>query len=88
MLCSYGAYFGNLSAEVSIPKLDPNVLGVYAGTNGANNATLVVVNKDPSSPVALNLSGLPNGKYFIRHFGGKAGVAKYQVSNCVWSKDS
>ena len=77
----YGTYFGSLSAEVSIPKLNPDTLGVYAGTNILhNNATIVVVNKDPDTPVALDLSGIPQGQYFVRHFGGQAGVAKFQAS--------
>ena len=79
---SYGTLFGSHSAEVSIPSLDPDLLGVYAGTNAHhNNATLVVVNKDPVNPVALHLAGLPAGHFFMRHFGGQAGVAKYQVQS-------
>ena len=86
-MCRYGTYFGSLSAEVSIPGLNPDTLGVYAGTNpGHNNATVVVVNKDPASPVALRLSGISSGNYFVRHFGGEAGVAKYQV--CITSLNS
>ncbi|THH33310.1 hypothetical protein EUX98_g939 [Antrodiella citrinella] len=65
----YGTLFGSNSAQVSIPSLNPDLLGVYAGTNAQhNNATLVVVNKDPDSPVALHLAGLPAGHYFLRHF--------------------
>jgi hypothetical protein len=75
----FGTHFGNSSADVNIPSLNPDTLGVYAGTNGGNNASLVIVNKDPNNAVALNLSGLPNGMYFLRHFGGQAGIAKYQV---------
>ncbi|KAF7977906.1 hypothetical protein HWV62_2470 [Athelia sp. TMB] len=74
-----GTHFGSSSASVNIPQLNPDTLGVYAGTNGGSNASLVIVNKDPSSPVALNLSGLPAATYLLRHFGGAAGVAKYQV---------
>ncbi|KZP33303.1 carbohydrate-binding module family 1 protein [Athelia psychrophila] len=74
-----GTYFGSSSASVSIPQLNPDTLGVYAGTNGGSNASLVIVNKDPSNPVALNLTGLPSATYLIRHFGGEAGVAKYQT---------
>ncbi|KAK7688489.1 hypothetical protein QCA50_008027 [Cerrena zonata] len=82
----YGIYFGDLSAQVSIPKLDPNVLGVYASTNSLhNNATLVVVNKSPTDPVALDISGIPKGNYFLRHFGGQAGVAKFQTTISIES---
>jgi hypothetical protein len=73
---------------VNIPSLNPDTLGVYAGTNGGNNVSLVIVNKDPNNPVALNLSGIPNGVYFLRHFGGKAGIAKYQVCAGVQSPQS
>ena len=78
--CSYGKYFGNQSALVSITGYNPDLLGVYAGTDSTrHNLSLVIVNKDPSKAVALSLSGVPVGSYFLRHFGGQAGVAKYQV---------
>lgn len=80
-ICRYGTYFGNSSAKVDIPSLNPDTLGVYAGTNGGNNLSMVIVNKDPTNPVVLNLSGIPSGTYFLRHFGGQAGIVKYQV--CV-----
>ncbi|KZT35296.1 hypothetical protein SISSUDRAFT_990707 [Sistotremastrum suecicum HHB10207 ss-3] len=81
----FGTFFGSSSAQVSIPGFDPDVLGVYAGTNGGSNLTLVVVNKDPSGPVSLNLGGVPAGTYFLRHFGGEAGVAKYQTTISITS---
>ncbi|KAI0790933.1 glycoside hydrolase family 44-domain-containing protein [Abortiporus biennis] len=82
----YGTYFGTESADVSITGLNPDTLAVYAGTNTLhNNATLVVINKDPDTPVALKLSGIPTGSYFLRHFGGQAGVAKYQTTISVSS---
>jgi hypothetical protein len=56
-----------------------DVLGVYASTTDGKKPTLVIVNKDVV-PVNLALSNIPAGKYFIRHFGGAAGVAKWQVS--------
>ena len=77
--CSYGVKFGNLSLQVNVTNFDPNVLGVYASTSSNNKVSLVVINKDASNPVALNVSGLPTGKYTLRHFGGQAGVAKWQV---------
>lgn len=54
-------------------------MGVYAAKGTGTGNSLVVVNKDPSKPLALNVSGLASGNYFIRHFGGGAGVAKWQV---------
>lgn len=75
-----GNTFGDLSAKVTVTSFNPDVLGVYAGTDGRSKPTIVIVNKDPSKPVSLNISGIPTGKYFIRHFGGQAGVAKFQVS--------
>ncbi|CAL1698040.1 unnamed protein product [Somion occarium] len=80
----YGTYFGDLNAQVSIPKIDPDVLSVYAGTNILrNNATLIIVNKHPKDPVALDLAGVPKGTYFLRHFGGQAGIAKFQTTVAV-----
>ncbi|THG98524.1 hypothetical protein EW026_g3685 [Hermanssonia centrifuga] len=75
----YGVQFGSLSLPVNIDKFNPDTLGIYAATSGSK-VSLVVVNKDPSSPVALAVSSLPTGKYFLRHFGGQAGVAKFQAS--------
>ncbi|TCD68984.1 hypothetical protein EIP91_009206 [Steccherinum ochraceum] len=84
----YGTFFGDHSAQVSIPSFNPDLLGVYAGTNAqGNNASLVVVNKDPTNPVSLHLAGLPAGHYFLRHFGGQAGVAKYQTTIKIDSAD-
>lgn len=74
-----GRQFGNSSAQVDIPSLDPDTLGVYAGTFGGQNATLVVVNKDPNNTVSLNLTGIAEGQYYMRHFGGQAGAAKFEV---------
>jgi hypothetical protein len=75
----YGVYFGSSSAQVNLANPNPDTLGVYAGTEAGGTLTLVIVNKDPSSPVAFDLANMPTGKYFLRHFGGAAGVAKWQV---------
>ncbi|KAH8084875.1 glycoside hydrolase family 44-domain-containing protein [Cristinia sonorae] len=84
----YGTTFGSQSAEVSIPSFNPDLLGIYAGTNAQhNNATLVVVNKDPVNPVSLHLAGLPAGSFFLRHFGGQAGIAKFQTTIKIDSAD-
>ena len=56
-----------------------DTLGVYASTTDGKKVTLVIVNKD-TSPVNLGISNIPAGTYFMRHFGGDAGVAKWQVS--------
>lgn len=77
----YGVHFGSSTAQVNLANPNSDTLGVYAGTEDGI-LTLVIVNKDPSDPVALALSNVPTGKYFVRHFGGAAGVAKYQVSFC------
>jgi len=76
----YGTHFGGSSLPVTVKNFDPDLLGVYAGADNGRNMTLVIVNKDPTKPVALNLSGLPKGTYFLRHFGGQAGVAKFQTT--------
>ncbi|KAL0576292.1 hypothetical protein V5O48_005701 [Marasmius crinis-equi] len=79
-----GNAFGSLSAKATVTGFNPNILGVYAGTDGHSKPTLVIVNKD-TKPVSLNLTGVPTGKYFIRHFGGAAGVAKYQTTQSLKS---
>ena len=38
----------------------------------------MIINKDVQ-PVGLYLANVPTGKYFLRHFGGAAGAAKWQV---------
>jgi hypothetical protein len=57
--------------------------GVYAATEG-NVLSLIIINKD-TKPLALYLTNLPSGNYFFRHFGGAAGVAKWQVNQEVSS---
>ncbi|TFK42363.1 glycoside hydrolase family 44-domain-containing protein [Crucibulum laeve] len=73
----YGVHFGSSSAQVNLASPNPDTQGVYAGTEGGK-LTLVIVNKNPSTPVAFDLANVPTGSYFIRHFGGAAGVAKWQ----------
>ncbi|TFL04621.1 glycoside hydrolase family 44-domain-containing protein [Pterulicium gracile] len=75
----YGTYFGTQSLPVTVTNGSPDLLGVYAAKGTGTGNSLVVVNKDPSKPLALNVSGLASGNYFIRHFGGGAGVAKWQT---------
>ncbi|KAF5377193.1 hypothetical protein D9615_006454 [Tricholomella constricta] len=80
----YGAYFGSSSAQVNLANPKPDVLGVYAGTE-LGKLTLVIVNKDPAETMAFDLANVPSGKYFIRHFGGAAGVAKWQTNITIKS---
>uniref|UniRef100_A0A0W0EXF2 Glycoside hydrolase family 44 catalytic domain-containing protein n=1 Tax=Moniliophthora roreri TaxID=221103 RepID=A0A0W0EXF2_MONRR len=74
----YGTYFGSSSAQVNLATPNPDILGVYAGTDNGK-LSLVIVNKSPSAPVTFNLANIPTGSYFLRHFGGGAGVAKWQT---------
>jgi len=75
----YGIHFGSSAAQVTLET--PNAAdtyGVYAATEG-NILSLIIINKD-TKPLALYLTNLPSGNYFFRHFGGAAGVAKWQTS--------
>lgn len=65
---------------VDVKGFNPDVLGVYASQDARGKKSVVVLNKNPRNATALSLSGLPSGDYFFRHFGGGAGVAKWQVS--------
>ncbi|KAG6819625.1 hypothetical protein H0H93_010045, partial [Arthromyces matolae] len=76
----YGTFFGSYSAQVNLANPQPNILGLYAGVDSNGSLSLVIINKDPVNPVAWDLANVPFGKYFVRHFGGAAGVAKWQVS--------
>jgi hypothetical protein len=75
--------FPPYSAQVSLSapaNASANVLGVYAGTDAAaKKVSLVLVNKDVT-PVALALSNVPAGTYFMRHIGGASGMAKWQTT--------
>ena len=74
----YGTYFGSSSAQVKLNTPLPDTQSVYAGLE-KGKLSLVILNKNPDTPIAFDLSEVPSGKYFIRHFGGGAGVAKWQV---------
>ncbi|KAF9051974.1 glycoside hydrolase family 44-domain-containing protein [Panaeolus papilionaceus] len=75
----YGTYFGSRSAQVTLTKPNPDIFSVFAGTQN-NKATLVILNKDPKAVQSFSLTGVPPGSYFVRHFGGGAGVAKWQTT--------
>ncbi|KAI0821497.1 glycoside hydrolase family 44-domain-containing protein [Irpex lacteus] len=76
----YGTFFPSNSVQVNLANRTEDVLGVYAGADGnGKTITVVIVNKDVN-PVGLYLANVPTGKYFLRHFGGGAGVAKWQTT--------
>ncbi|KAF8969727.1 glycoside hydrolase family 44-domain-containing protein [Flammula alnicola] len=75
----YGTHFGSSSAQVNLASPNPDTQGVYAGTENGK-LTLVIVNKNPDTPISFYLANVPTGTYFIRHFGGQAGVAKWQTT--------
>ncbi|KAJ7604485.1 glycoside hydrolase family 44-domain-containing protein [Roridomyces roridus] len=76
----FGTFFGAYSAQMNIATPNPDTQGAYAGTDTDGKLTLVIVNKNPDTPIAFDLSNVPFGSYFMRHFGGEAGVAKWQTT--------
>ncbi|KAJ7480887.1 glycoside hydrolase family 44-domain-containing protein [Mycena latifolia] len=78
----FGTYFGSNSAQVNLATPNPDTQGVFAGTEGGK-LTLVIVNKNPDTPIAFYLANMPFGAYFLRHFGGEAGIAKWQTDITV-----
>jgi len=76
----FGTFFGSTSVPVNLTTPNPDTQGVFAATE-KNKLSLVVVNKNPDTAIAFDLANVPSGQYFIRHFGGEAGVAKWQVSH-------
>jgi hypothetical protein len=77
-LNSSGTYFGSTGVQVNLANKDAaNTYGVYAAADDGK-LSVVIVNKD-TNPLALDLSNVPQGSYFMRHFGGVSGVAKWQV---------
>ncbi|KAF7303616.1 Endoglucanase A [Mycena indigotica] len=82
----FGTTFAANSAQVNLATPLPDTQGVYAGTE-KGKLTLVIINKNPDKPIAFQVSNLPKGKYFLRHFGGQAGLAKWQTNIAVTSID-
>ncbi|KAJ7107820.1 glycoside hydrolase family 44-domain-containing protein [Mycena epipterygia] len=82
----FGVYFGANSAQVNLATPNPDTQGVYAGTENGK-LTLVIVNKNPDTPIGFALANMPFGSYFMRHFGGEAGIAKWQTNITVSSND-
>ncbi|KAG6825457.1 hypothetical protein H0H92_003646, partial [Tricholoma furcatifolium] len=81
----YGTYFGAYTAQVNLANPTPDTFGLYAGTDTDGKLSLVLVNKDPVNAIAYYVANVPFGTYFIRHFGGEAGVAKWQASPALYS---
>ncbi|KAG8824630.1 hypothetical protein FRC17_009065 [Serendipita sp. 399] len=74
-----GTFFGSKTAQVNFATSNAaNTYGIYAATEGSV-LSFVIVNKD-TKPLAFDLSNVPQGQYFLRHFGGAAGVAKWQTT--------
>ena len=63
---------------MNLASPNPDLYGLYAGTEGGK-LSLVVVNKSPDTPLTFDLANVPTGTYALKHFGGGAGVAKWQV---------
>lgn len=74
----YGTYFGDTSVKVKLASLQPDTQAVYVSMQ-KGKYSVVIVNKNPTAAIAFDLSQIPGGSYFVRHFGGAAGVAKWQV---------
>ncbi|CAK5284891.1 unnamed protein product [Mycena citricolor] len=74
----FGTFFGASTAQVTLSTPNPDTQGVFAATDKNGTLSLVVVNKNPQVPVSFAVQKMPAGTYFVRHFGGAAGVAKWQ----------
>ncbi|KAH7105896.1 glycoside hydrolase family 44-domain-containing protein [Auriculariales sp. MPI-PUGE-AT-0066] len=84
----YGTTFGDLSTQFS-PSLGKvawnNVNGFYSSKDSAGGKqSYVYINKD-TKPVGIYISNIPTGTYFLRHFGGAAGLAKWQTQITIRS---
>ncbi|KAG8960613.1 hypothetical protein FRC05_006721 [Tulasnella sp. 425] len=77
----YGTYFGSNSVQVNMADNIDNIFGLYAGVD-SGKVSLVFVNKN-TSPMAFYISNVPTGKYFVRHFGGASGNAKWQTTTVL-----
>ncbi|KAF9269904.1 hypothetical protein L218DRAFT_1071416 [Marasmius fiardii PR-910] len=82
------AFFGSTSLKVTLPSSSsPDTVGVYAAT-ASGKLSVVIINKNPSAPVSYKFSNFPAGSYFLRHFGGAAGVAKWQTDVTLKASDT
>ncbi|KAK7045800.1 hypothetical protein VNI00_007202 [Paramarasmius palmivorus] len=75
----YGTTFGSSSVQVTLANPDPDTIGVYAATDDGKLT--------PAHPSHMNLSDVPSGSYFLRHFGGAAGIAKWQTTVTLEASD-
>ncbi|KAF7304371.1 Endoglucanase A [Mycena chlorophos] len=82
----FDTYFGSSSAQVNLATPLPDTQGVYAGTEDGK-LTLVIVNKNPDTPIAFEVDNMPFGTYFVRHFGGLAGLAQWETTIAVEAID-
>ncbi|KAJ7915005.1 glycoside hydrolase family 44-domain-containing protein [Mycena leptocephala] len=82
----FGVNFGANSAQVNLATPNPNTQGVYAATENGK-LSVVIVNKNPDTPITFALANMPFGSYFMRHFGGEAGIAKWQTTVTISSID-
>ncbi|KZV87503.1 hypothetical protein EXIGLDRAFT_773572 [Exidia glandulosa HHB12029] len=82
----FGTTFGDLSVQVNMGGDTPtiaNTLGFFSAKDSkTGKLSFVIVNKD-TKPVSLYVSNIPTGNYFLRHFGGAAGVAKWQTNTTL-----
>ncbi|KAJ7231376.1 glycoside hydrolase family 44-domain-containing protein [Mycena rebaudengoi] len=74
----FGVHFGTNSVQVNLTTPNPDTQGVYAATENGK-LSVVIVNKNPDTPITFTLTNMPRGSYFLRHFGGEAGAFKWQV---------
>ncbi|KAJ6466122.1 glycoside hydrolase family 44-domain-containing protein [Mycena vitilis] len=82
----FGVHFGANSVQVNLATPNPDTQGVYAATENGK-LSVVIVNKNPDTPITFALANLPFGSYFVRHFGGEAGIAKWQTTVTIGSSD-
>ncbi|KAJ7876609.1 hypothetical protein B0H13DRAFT_2235986 [Mycena leptocephala] len=82
----FGVNFGANSAQVNLATPNPNTQGAYAATENGK-FSVVIVNKNPDTPITFALANMPFGSYFMRHFGGEAGIAKCQTTVTISSID-
>ncbi|KAG8917515.1 hypothetical protein FRC01_002399 [Tulasnella sp. 417] len=74
----YGTYFGSNSVQVNMAENIEGIFGFYAGVE-SGKTSFVWINKN-TVPMAFYISNIPTGKYFMRHFGGASGSAKWQTT--------
>jgi len=82
----FGVHFGANSAQVNLATPNSDTQGVYAATENGK-LSVVIVNKNPDTPITFALANMPFGSYFVRHFGGEAGIAKWQTNVTISSID-